>query len=761
MDGFDPWSAGAWLLESHARTAALLLLALALATLLRRHEASARRHLWCIALLGALALPALAAIVPSWDILPRWPQHAAATTPAGSESLRSAPVDDAIASVGAVVDAEEGIAVSEPAFVLETSESLALPGLASLGGIAPSESLAERGAPLDALSVAGLLLAAWAAVALALLLRIAMSWLRTARLARRATSLSSDGWSGLAASIARDLGIRRPVRILVSREANAPGTWGWVRPVVVLPEGAEAWSAERRRVVLLHELLHVRRADWVLLMLARVACALYWALPLAWLALRRLELERERACDEGVVAAGMRPSSYADHLLAIARGLAGGAPAPATALAMVHRSSLEKRLMSILHASPSSARKGTAAAPLLVGLGLLVVALAALGARQAAAQEPGGAATPAPPSPPVWRTMPTPPLPAAPPGALAPAAPGLQGIPTRAVPSDLAPEAIPAIPPLPSWDFAPMPPMAPVPSQDPLTAPSRRARTFSSTTDDDGASFSMSLPSHAQVDADGASLRGLAAGDWATFEEERDGRRLRLEISQGPGGSVEHIWFVDGRLREFDGEARDWMHRALRRTAELRARSAERSRGAYEVHEKARLERDRAAAVRSDALRVRDEFERLRRDEMDLREKIESLHMHQRELHASREPAHHSDDPGSMDRLRKRNAEIDHAIEDVAEEIHRAEADLDRLTTTRAKRDRELAPRARSTGGGAAVSPAGGGATTAVGGTGVRSAESPRSLELEARIRALEEQIEELRAGARSGSDRPSNRVSR
>ena len=96
-------------------------------------------------------------------------------------------------------------------------------------------------------------------------------------------------------------------------------TWGWLRPVVLLPEGARRWSAPRRQVVLLHELVHVRRADWLVRLMARLACSVYWFNPLVWWAVRRLDLEQELACDEEVVACGTRASDYACHLLGIAR----------------------------------------------------------------------------------------------------------------------------------------------------------------------------------------------------------------------------------------------------------------------------------------------------------------------------------------------------------------------------------------------------------------------------------------------------------
>ena len=51
-------------------------------------------------------------------------------------------------------------------------------------------------------------------------------------------------------------------------------TWGLRRPVILLPARAGSWDCERRRIVLLHELVHIRRADWLLRLLGRIACSI-------------------------------------------------------------------------------------------------------------------------------------------------------------------------------------------------------------------------------------------------------------------------------------------------------------------------------------------------------------------------------------------------------------------------------------------------------------------------------------------------------
>jgi TonB family protein len=163
--------------------------------------------------------------------------------------------------------------------------------------------------------------------------------------------------------------------------------WDSVRPVVLLPVEALEWTAERLRVVLLHEFAHVRRGDLWTHAMARLATLLYWWNPLAWIAWREFLRERERATDDLVLRMGTGASDYAGHLLEIARTMRVDAP---VAVAMIRRSELEERMMAILDTKTNRRNAGAA-----VVAGVLMVALA-VGVPLAAMQaQSGGGSAPA------------------------------------------------------------------------------------------------------------------------------------------------------------------------------------------------------------------------------------------------------------------------------------------------------------------------------------------------------------------------------
>ena len=149
------------------------------------------------------------------------------------------------------------------------------------------------------------------------------------------------------------LGVRRRVRLFVSRQVAVPVTWGAWRPVILLPHSTRDWSDEELRVSLVHELTHVRRNDWLFALVARATCALYWFHPGVWYLARRLRVDCEHACDDGVLASGVRASDYAALLVRAADSL-GADGAPAAAMALSRARGLRARIASIVDVTRST-----------------------------------------------------------------------------------------------------------------------------------------------------------------------------------------------------------------------------------------------------------------------------------------------------------------------------------------------------------------------------------------------------------------------
>lgn len=310
------------------------------AVVLRRRSAAAREQVWLAALAVALALPVLVATMPPVAV----------------------PVATGIRMVNAAFQATV----------------FAGQGRAAIG--APPVTAAPGGAerPLD---WSGWPLWLWVAGAASGLARLLAAWTALRRMRGGARWLDSAE----VAEMRLTLGIREDVELLESRVAM-PITCGLLRPAIMLPVEARAWSSDRRRAVLLHELAHVRRKDVARQLAACFALCLYWWNPLAWIAWRRSLDERERAADDLVLAAGARASEYADHLLAIARAVARRPEISLAGIALAPKSGLESRLAAILDRGRRRSQAGPWTAAAAVALALLLTApIAALRAQQSTA----------------------------------------------------------------------------------------------------------------------------------------------------------------------------------------------------------------------------------------------------------------------------------------------------------------------------------------------------------------------------------------
>lgn len=339
----------ALLLSGAGRAAVVLAAGLLAYALLSRASAATRRFVLVLTLGAAIVVPIAAAVGPRWTV-----QTPATLSLFGRES-------DGASATGA----------SSP--TPQADVALA------------AGPRAAASSPVQRLDVTDAIALAWLVVALALLARAVASQLEARAIVRRAARVERAPWTEAAKGAAHG----RAVEIRVSSEVDSPAVTGLVRPTIVIPSAALDWPVERCRLVLVHELAHVRRRDVLAQALADVACAIHWCNPLVWICARRLRIERELAADDAVLAAGVRPSRYAEELVAVATSVA----APTAVLAMAERSSLEARVASILCAGLARAPLAARGTVAVVGVGAALAAAAActspVVSAPAATTEPG------------------------------------------------------------------------------------------------------------------------------------------------------------------------------------------------------------------------------------------------------------------------------------------------------------------------------------------------------------------------------------
>jgi TonB family protein len=158
--------------------------------------------------------------------------------------------------------------------------------------------------------------------------------------------------------------------VLISDEISSPVTFGFFRPVVLLPRGFTNMAAPLREAILCHELLHVSRHDWLFTVAEEAVRAVLWFHPAIWWLLSEIQLAREQVVDQAVIRMTGSREPYVDALLAVAgaRPQLDLSPAPL----FLRRRHLKQRVVSILKEVPMTRRKSLSA--LTAGLGLMAAA---------------------------------------------------------------------------------------------------------------------------------------------------------------------------------------------------------------------------------------------------------------------------------------------------------------------------------------------------------------------------------------------------
>jgi carboxyl-terminal processing protease len=353
-----------WLLAAAWKTTLLFLTAGTLTGILSRRSAALRHLVWTTAFLGALVVPILDVSLPGWNIacLPGailGASRAAELEPSPAPNTAQPTTNRAVAMLeGSALDQSIAADVSSDSTSIhqpEASPARSTESVAAATASPPRSWHYSQIAPLI-----------WLAGVAVLLARVLAGFMALKRLARRTTVVENHSLNRELLRLAHVRGIDHPIRLGLSPAASIPMTWGLLRPAILLPRDATAWPADRIRVVLLHELAHIARRDYLTQLFGTLARALHWYNPLAWWALAQMKAEQEQSADDCVLNAGMESDVYACELLKVTSQYPHPQFTPSAALAIGRSARIQRRLETILDDSrdrrPLSPRAGIAVA---------------------------------------------------------------------------------------------------------------------------------------------------------------------------------------------------------------------------------------------------------------------------------------------------------------------------------------------------------------------------------------------------------------
>jgi beta-lactamase regulating signal transducer with metallopeptidase domain len=278
--------------------ATIVLSVSAMLTYVFRRASSAVRHaIWSAAFVILFVVPVISGLFPSWRV-----------------------GDYTVAQQDRYAAVRESVVIPDRAPAQNSIQSTHQSRNEAAVAAPAAGSSVHRTSPVGkANTIIAVLVVIWLSGALVLLSRLLAHAVRVGWITRCSTNCDCLEVNRLAANLVESLGITKPLRIVMSDEISMPFACGVFTSVIVFPSAARDWPAERKRSVLLHELAHVARNDYVIHVIVEIVRALYWPNPLVWLAAGWKATERERACDDVALRDGTPGREYATHLLDVAR----------------------------------------------------------------------------------------------------------------------------------------------------------------------------------------------------------------------------------------------------------------------------------------------------------------------------------------------------------------------------------------------------------------------------------------------------------
>lgn len=125
-------------------------------------------------------------------------------------------------------------------------------------------------------------------------------------------------WDEHLLRLAVNMGVTRKVQLFISQHLQVPVMIGFLKPVILLPAAMVSnLSPEQLEAILLHELAHIKRNDYLLNIFQSIVETILFFNPFVWWISKNIRLEREHCCDDLVIAGTVQPLHYAKALVAL------------------------------------------------------------------------------------------------------------------------------------------------------------------------------------------------------------------------------------------------------------------------------------------------------------------------------------------------------------------------------------------------------------------------------------------------------------
>ncbi|MDX2049505.1 MAG: M56 family metallopeptidase, partial [Chitinophagaceae bacterium] len=211
---------------------------------------------------------------------------------------------------------------------------------------------------------------AYLIILLLLITRLINAFSYSQRLRNEGLIAIDEHWQLFVKKYAGKLGLSKPVQVYLSSLIDVPATLGYIKPVILLPVTLfNHLSVQQAEAVILHEISHIRRNDYLINILLSVIETILFFNPFSHLLAKNIKKEREMCCDDFVVRCQYDPHSYAAALLSLEKMRI---TAPAFAMAATgNKDQLLNRVKRILNVNSGNLNYGQRLLALFVMAGII------------------------------------------------------------------------------------------------------------------------------------------------------------------------------------------------------------------------------------------------------------------------------------------------------------------------------------------------------------------------------------------------------